>query len=214
MWRARSRYVPGVTSAFGPAADRSGFAREFREQLIEEIGELEDGVTVAEVQERLQHAMERYNLELMEPGSQDRRMAIATLRELVRIGVTGAADELWERASKIHADTWPNLAQLIGVGAGVLDRWYGAGDDREELAESIFDVQDSPFPLDEELTDLCIEMLEHAAEHALFDNLPSFMAQFGGHGVYDAILVCLIETIRWSVLPDPPELEEQLERIS
>jgi hypothetical protein len=203
--------VTEVTSAFGPAADRR-LIHEIRDKLMADLGDVRDGISLDELNDRLQHVMERHTLELMEPGSHDRPMAIAALRALVRIGVTGTADDLWERAAKIDADTWPSLTQLIGVGAGVLDRWYGS--DEEDVDEAVENLLSSSLDLDEEMSDLCIEMLEHAAEHTLFDNLRPFIAQYGGSNVYDAILACLIEALRWSIVPEVPELEEQLERIS
>lgn len=179
-----------------------------------DLGDVGEGISLDELNDRLQNVMERHNLDLMEPGSTDRPMVIAKLRELVRIGVTGTSDDFWERTAKIDADTRPSLAQLIGVGAGILDRWYGTDDEREEVDETVDDLFDSPLDLTEGMTDLCIEMLEQAADHALFDGLRTFHVEYGGSNVYDAILVCLVETIRWSLEVSPLELEEQLERIS
>ncbi len=199
------------------------FVRDVREHLVGEIGELEDGVTVAEVQARLQDAAERFNLDLMEPGTHDRPMAIATLRELARIGLTGASDDLWERAAKIHADTRPNLAQLIGVGAGVLDRWYGGTDDigiligvDDDILGVHPDWENPTFMLDTDdwTAEIAAEMIQDAEEHALFDNLPLLLEDGGGHAIFEAILIALVATLhRWIDL-EPLELNAALERIS
>ncbi|GAA4181086.1 hypothetical protein [Gryllotalpicola koreensis] len=178
----------GVVHTPGMAAE---MMRELAPLLAEEgidLDNLDADVDLERVNAALARATERRNLELFTPVGEQRAMALTVhglAAEALADGSTDLARHVIDGIQPDPVGNRPSVAQVIGVGLGVLDQWHRGAEIRPVLERV------RPMPWDAPARRAAQDILVAARDGHAFDQLDTLIRRHNGRAVLEGTVLAV-----------------------